>query len=94
LIDYPPTKLSVLIANVINGPGNTLNTHWEQVINRAAANHKLVIGYVRTGYLGASKQQLKTRLNSGDLANWVSQIQADIELWYKSGYLGPVENNL
>lgn len=37
----------------------------------------------RPGYLGVSQQQFQTRLGSTDLADWVSQIQSDVDLWYQ-----------
>jgi len=38
---------------------------------------------VRTGYLDVSKQKLKTMLGSTDLADWIAQIESEVELWYK-----------
>jgi hypothetical protein len=38
---------------------------------------------VRTGYLGQSQQKFETRLGSTELADWVSQIQLDVDLWYE-----------
>jgi hypothetical protein len=81
MINYP--EITVLVANVINGPGTALDSDWEGVIQRANSNGKRVLGYVRTGYLGVSWQQFATRLNSHDLADWVSQINTDVDLWYK-----------
>jgi hypothetical protein len=83
LIAYPKDKLSVLVANVVNGPDNTVNTDWQKTIARAAASGKRVLGYVRTGYLGVSQQAYTTRLGSGDLADWVAQIQTDVNTWYQ-----------
>ena len=83
MIDYPVDKVSVLVANVINGPGSIVDVNWEVVIAEAFANGKRVIGYVRTGYLGVSWQQFQTRLGSTDLADWTSQIQMDVDLWYQ-----------
>jgi hypothetical protein len=83
MINYPSNKLSVLIANVLNGPDTTVNLDWESVISRASNAGKRVIGYVRTGYLGVSIQQFQTRLGSTDLADWVSQIEIDVDLWYQ-----------
>ncbi|KAI9372873.1 fibronectin type III domain protein [Aspergillus egyptiacus] len=82
MIDYPSDMVSVLIANVLNGPDTTVNQDWAKVINRAYASGKRILGYVRTGYLGQSHQRFETRLGSTDLADWVSQIQTDVDLWY------------
>ena len=76
-------KVSVLVANVLNGPDAKVNTDWDTAIKSAAAGGKRIIGYVRTGYLGVSKQQFKTRLGSGRLSDWVAQIEQDVDMWYK-----------
>lgn len=83
MIDYPADKVTVLVANVLNGPDTTVNTDWQGVITRANSAGKRVLGYVRTGYLGQSQDHFQTRLGSTDLANWVSQIQTDVDLWYQ-----------
>ncbi|HEX7304938.1 spherulation-specific family 4 protein [Lentzea sp.] len=83
LIASPTDKVSVLVANVTNGPDTTVNTSWQNVINRAGATGKRVLGYVPTGYLGVSEQHFKTRLGSTDLADWTAQIERDIDKWYE-----------
>ncbi|KAL4983900.1 fibronectin type III domain protein [Aspergillus falconensis] len=83
IIDYPSDIVSVLIANVLNGPDTTVNEPWADVINRAYASGKRILGYVRTGYLGQSQQRFETRLGSTDLADWVAQIETDVDLWYE-----------
>ncbi|OAL43327.1 hypothetical protein IQ07DRAFT_464733, partial [Pyrenochaeta sp. DS3sAY3a] len=83
LISYDSSKLSVLVANVLNGPDTVADSNWTSVIQQAASSGKTVIGYVRTGYLGISQQKFKTRLGSGDLADWVSQIEQDIDKWFE-----------
>ncbi|KAL3428952.1 Spherulation-specific family 4-domain-containing protein [Aspergillus tetrazonus] len=82
IIGYPSNIVSVLIANVLNGPDTTVNEAWADVINRASASGKRIIGYVRTGYLGQSQQRFETRLGSTEIADWVAQIEADVDLWY------------
>ena len=82
MINYPSEKVSVLVANVLNGPDSTPKPEWTDVIKRAAAQKKTVIGYVRTGYLGVSQQKYTTMLGSTDLADWIAQIETDAELWY------------
>ncbi|KAJ5326091.1 uncharacterized protein N7506_009193 [Penicillium brevicompactum] len=83
LIGYPFGKMPILVANVVNGPDSTVDTSWVDVIDRAAASGKRVLGYVRTGYLGVSQQSFFTRLGSDDLADWTAQIEADVDMWYK-----------
>ncbi|CAG8882975.1 unnamed protein product [Penicillium egyptiacum] len=82
LIGYSVDKMPILVANVVNGPDSTKNTNWVDVIDRASASGKTVLGYVRTGYLGVSDQRFLTRLGSGDLADWTAQIEEDIDMWY------------
>ncbi|KAF2792903.1 hypothetical protein K505DRAFT_350304 [Melanomma pulvis-pyrius CBS 109.77] len=83
LIKYPKEKVSVLVANVVNGPDTAVNDDWKKVISKAFDNGKKVIGYVRTGYLGVSDKHYKTRLGSTDLADWASQIERDVDMWYQ-----------
>lgn len=83
LISYDSNKHSILIANVLNGPDYVVDTSWKSVIEQAANSGKTVIGYVRTGYLGVSQQQFKTRLGSGNLADWTSQIEQDVDKWFE-----------
>ncbi|PLB48819.1 fibronectin type III domain protein [Aspergillus steynii IBT 23096] len=83
MIDYPADKVSVLVANVLNGPDTSVNEDWKKVIKRAKDAGKTVLGYVRTGYLGVSQNQFTTRLGSTTLADWTSQIQSDVDLWYE-----------
>lgn len=67
--------------NVLNGPNYPARAEWTDVLSRASDSRKRIIGYVQTGYLGQIKTL--TRLGSSDLADWVSQIQSDIDLWYR-----------
>jgi hypothetical protein len=83
LLAYDTGKVSVLVANVLNGPDYVVDESWKSVIDQAAAQGKKIIGYVRTGYLGVSQQQFTTRLGSRDLADWASQIEQDIDKWYE-----------
>jgi hypothetical protein len=82
LIRFPSDKVSVLVANVVNGPDSAVNAGWTDVIPRAKASGKTVLGYVRTGYLGVSFQQFTTRLGSSQTSDWVAQIQEDVDQWY------------
>jgi hypothetical protein len=76
-------KVSLLVANVLNGPDAILNTAWAGAIANTTQSGKRIIGYVRTGYLGVSQQQFKTRLGSGRLSDWAAQIEQDVDMWYK-----------
>jgi hypothetical protein len=83
LIASPSDKVSVLVANVSNGPDTRVNAGWKDVIDRAAASGKRILGYVPTGYLGVSQQHFTTRLGSDDLADWIAQIERDVDKWYE-----------
>ncbi|KAL2062145.1 hypothetical protein VTL71DRAFT_6411 [Oculimacula yallundae] len=82
LISYDSNKLSILVANSLNGPDYVVNSGWTTVIEGASKSGKTIIGYVRTGYLSVSTHKFKTRLGSRDLADWTSQIEQDIDMWY------------
>jgi hypothetical protein len=81
LIGAASDRASVLVANVLNGPGSELNADWANVIIRAHASGKKVLGYVDTGYLGQADNRL-TRLGSGATQDWIAQIDQDIDAWY------------
>lgn len=83
LISYDTSKLSIVVANVLNGPDYKIDQSWASVIQKAAGAGKTVLGYVRTGYLGVSSQKFKTRLGSSDLADWASQIEQDVDKWFE-----------
>ncbi|KAL4874381.1 Spherulation-specific family 4-domain-containing protein [Aspergillus karnatakaensis] len=83
LLAYDTEKVSVLVANVLNGPDYVVDADWQSVIEKAAGQGKKILGYVRTGYLGVSQQQFTTRLGSLNLADWASQIEQDIDKWYE-----------
>lgn len=84
LINYDSSKVSVLIADILNpGTDSQVDISWKSLIERVNSTGKRVIGYVGTGYLGASEQALTTRLGSPDLADWVSQIESDVDEWYR-----------
>jgi hypothetical protein len=83
LLAYDTEKVSVLVANVMNGPDYAIDTNWKSVIDQAASQGKKILGYVRTGYLGVSQQQFTTRLGSHNLADWASQIEQDIDKWFE-----------
>jgi hypothetical protein len=74
LIGFPSDKVSVLVANVVNSPDSAANAGWIDVILRAAASGKTVLGYVRTRYLSVSFQKFTTRLGSSETSDWIAQI--------------------
>jgi len=76
-------KVGILVANVMNGPGNVVDTDWSSIITEGHGKGKKVIGYVRTGYLGVSDQKYQTRLGSTSLQDCTSQILTDVDLWYQ-----------
>lgn len=75
LLSYDTSNVSLLVANVMNGPDYVVEPNWASVISKAASSGKRIIGYVRTGYLGVSHQKFTTRLGSTELADWASQIE-------------------
>ncbi|CZS96997.1 uncharacterized protein RCO7_02719 [Rhynchosporium graminicola] len=83
LLAYDSNKVSVLVANVLNGPDYIVEENWKAVIDQATAQGKTILGYVRTGYLGVSKQNFTTRLGSHNLADWASQIEQDVDKWFE-----------
>jgi hypothetical protein len=80
LIGSPTAKLGVVVANVLNGPGSTAVAGWTTAIDGAHASGKKILGYVDTGYLGLTGRT--TRLGSTAMADWVAQIEQDINAWY------------
>jgi hypothetical protein len=89
LIAASSTKESVLVANVLNGPGSEQVAAWKSVIDQAHASGKKVLGYVDTGYFGMADSR-RTRLGSLAPADWFMQIEADVNSWY-SLYGGSID---
>ncbi|KAI3145381.1 hypothetical protein CBS147326_331 [Penicillium roqueforti] len=56
---YDTQKLSILVANVLNGPDYVVDEAWKSVIDQAASQGKKILGYVRTGYLGTGLRKSK-----------------------------------
>lgn len=82
LIDYDSNKISVLLADIPNGDFRSADADWKQLINAGNSSGKRIIGYVDTGYLGASEQLLATRLGSIDMSDWLAQIETEVDEWY------------
>ena len=76
-----PAAMGFAVANVINGPDYVPFEEWSQVMQSVSASGVKVVGYVDTGYLGTTGQ--RTRLGSTDPADWMSQIQHDVDAWYR-----------
>lgn len=84
LISYDSGKISVLIADILLGsPNSQPDTRWKSLIDALKSSGKLVVGRVDTGALGASEEMITTRLGTHDLEDWVSQIEADVDTWYR-----------
>jgi hypothetical protein len=81
LIGSPSDKVGVVVANVLNGPDGQRNPLWADVMTRAHASGKRVLGYVDTGYLGQTG--LRTRLGSADPADWMAQVNQEVDGWYE-----------
>jgi hypothetical protein len=83
-------KVTVMVANVLNGPDVVINKDWEEVMKRAVAQNIKVLGYVRTGYLGLSEtsdagpfEPFNTRLGSTSIPDWIGQVEYDIDRWHR-----------
>lgn len=85
LMNSAPGTVGIGVANVINGPDYLPFANWASVIQGAHAAGIRMIGYVDTGYLGTTGQ--RTRLGSTAVADWISQIERDINAWY--AFYGP-----
>jgi len=81
LIAADSSKVGLVVANVASGPGEAVNVAWSDVLARAHNSGKRVLGYVDTGYMGLSGQT--TRQGSTKSADWIAQIQQDINAWYQ-----------
>lgn len=77
-------KPGVVVANVANGPGNSVKADYTSSLSAAHAAGIKVIGYVDTGYFGTTGLAAnKTRLGSLAIEDWRAQIQSDINKWYQ-----------
>lgn len=81
-------KLTVLVANVANGPSYQRDDAWKKVISNSKAAGKRILGYVPTGYLGIpvddnNKPRFPTRLGTYSQNDWIAQIEQDIDRWYE-----------
>ncbi|MFD7090953.1 spherulation-specific family 4 protein [Streptomyces sp. NPDC059896] len=79
------TGVGLAVANPYNGPGDG-DDQYTDAIKKADAAGITVIGYVATGYFGTTG--MTTRSGSTDPDEWMRQIKADVDAWYRL-YGGP-----
>ena len=80
LINSVTATVGISVANIANGPDYQPDPAWAAVIAAAHRAGIKVLGYVDTGYFGATG--LPTRLGSRSAADWTSQIELDVNAWY------------
>jgi hypothetical protein len=80
LIAADSRSVGLVVANPASGPGTGPDPAWLDVITRAHASGKKVLGYVDSGYLGRTGKL--TRNGSAAPADWRSQIESDVAHWY------------
>jgi chitodextrinase len=73
---------SIAVANVSNGPNNSIDTNYSSAIQQANNAGVKVLGYVDTGYFGAAPNSRQTRLGQTDVNSWTTQIEQDVNTWY------------
>ncbi len=87
LLASDPDSVSLIVANVLNGPEVAPNPGWAHVLQQAHKNGIKVLGYVDSGYLGIpipdAKGGLLTRSGLTGAAAWIPQIEEDINAWYQ-----------
>lgn len=71
--------VATLVANVGGGPGEGVEPAWSEVLARAAAEGITVLGYVDTGYLGATEPDEDP---DSSALRWLKRILADVDAWY------------
>lgn len=76
------SQLGFVVVNVSNGPGSAVDTAWKSVIDAAHAHGTRVLGYVDSGYFGASSPVRSTVLGDTDATSWTVQAQQDVNRWY------------
>lgn len=73
-------RLGFVIVNVDSGPGAQAETGWRKVTAALRASGTKIIGYVDTGYLGATGRP--TERGATDPASWLVQAERDVRRWY------------
>lgn len=75
-------RLGFIVANVANGPDTAVNAAWKSRIDAAHAAGTKVLGYVDSGYFGASTPVRQTLQGDTDATAWLVQAEQDIDRWY------------
>jgi len=83
LIGSTHGTVGIAVANVLNGPDYEAHSDWASVISRAHDAGIKVLGYVDTGYFGTTSPGSPTRLGSTATHDWISQVEQDIDAWYR-----------
>jgi hypothetical protein len=81
LIATDSGAVGMVVANPASGPGGAADPAWRDVMARARASGKTVLGYVDTGYLG--RTGLPTRAGATLPTEWRAQIGQDVDRWYE-----------
>ncbi len=76
-------QLDFIVVNVANGPDSAVNATWKTLIDTAHANGTRVLGYIDSGYFGASVPARTTVLGDTDATSWLVQAQQDADRWYE-----------
>ena len=74
-------SVGLVVANPASGPGAGPDPAWLDVMTRAHASGKKVLGYVDSGYLGRTGKA--TRGGAAAPADWQAQIESDVAHWYQ-----------
>lgn len=75
-------QLGLIVVNVANGPDSAVNPTWKTLIDTAHANGTRVLGYIDSGYFGASVPPRTTVLGDTDATSWLVQAEQDADRWY------------
>ncbi|AMM21625.1 hypothetical protein AX769_17615 [Frondihabitans sp. PAMC 28766] len=81
-INSSSSQLGFVVVNVANGPGSVVDSTWQSTIAAAHAHGEKVLGYVDSGYFGASTPARQTVLGDTDSTSWTVQAEQDINRWY------------
>ncbi|MBN9140621.1 MAG: fibronectin type III domain-containing protein [Micrococcales bacterium] len=76
-------QLDFIVVNVANGPDSAVNATWKTIIDTAHAAGTKVLGYIDSGYFGASVPARTTVLGDTDATSWLVQAQQDADRWYQ-----------
>jgi hypothetical protein len=82
LLAQDPGRVPVLVANVADGPGTAADPAWQDLITRAGATGKRVLGYVDTGYLGTDGGFNELKGATWSAEQWAGRAAADARRWH------------